>query len=102
MLVSTNNSLLYNCQTYEILRIIRAHTYNDPETFVQQTATCNIQHFDTWQYLLCCSKCYLMFDFMVYSAKKINRSPKIRVRHIKVIEKCTNFYFGTEKLPPKF
>ena len=21
---------------------------------------------------------------------------------IKVIEKCTNFYFGTEKLPPKF
>ena len=20
----------------------------------------------------------------------------------KVIEKCTNFYFGTEKLPPKF
>ena len=22
--------------------------------------------------------------------------------YIKVIEKCTNFYFGTEKLPPKF
>ena len=21
---------------------------------------------------------------------------------IEVIEKCTNFYFGTEKLPPKF
>ena len=21
---------------------------------------------------------------------------------LKVIEKCTNFYFGTEKLPPKF
>ena len=21
---------------------------------------------------------------------------------VKVIEKCTNFYFGTEKLPPKF
>ena len=22
--------------------------------------------------------------------------------YVKVIEKCTNFYFGTEKLPPKF
>ena len=24
------------------------------------------------------------------------------VKEVKVIEKCTNFYFGTEKLPPKF
>ena len=25
-----------------------------------------------------------------------------KVSRIKVIEDCTNFYFGTEKLPPKF
>ena len=24
------------------------------------------------------------------------------IMNLKVIEKCTNFYFGTEKLPPKF
>ena len=24
------------------------------------------------------------------------------INFFKVIEKCTNFYFGTEKLPPKF
>ena len=23
-------------------------------------------------------------------------------QNVKVIEKCTNIYFGTEKLPPKF
>ena len=30
------------------------------------------------------------------------RSNRSTERIIKVIEKCTNFYFGTEKLPPKF
>ena len=26
----------------------------------------------------------------------------ILCQELKVIEKCTNFYFGTEKLPPEF
>ena len=29
-------------------------------------------------------------------------SKRIIMGLFKVIEKCTNFYFGTEKLPPKF
>ena len=37
----------------------------------------------------------------VHDNNKINKKYNIAL-FLKVIEKCTNFYFGTEKLPPKF
>ena len=37
-----------------------------------------------------------------YSYNDITKQNTAHCGLIKVIEKCTNFYFGTEKLPPKF
>ena len=53
------------------------------------------RHF--YHILLYMFMCILVCIFYINNTTKGNTSLML-----KVIEKCTNFYFGTEKLPPKF
>ena len=48
--------------------------------------------------------CLLKYLFFLFYAVRTQICTANNVDRIllKVIEKCTNFYFGTEKLPPKF
>ena len=70
--------------------------YKQNSTHARQIGyTATMAYIITWLQIA-----YNTYRTMTYIARKNNDLN--RNNNVKVIEKCTNFYFGTEKLRPKF